>query len=453
MIIRAIARRKRPIFLLVLAAAAVAGAVFAARPLGDWLLVRHYRQRISVVEGAEARVLMRQAADLGEPGIKVLVDGLGSANESVAHAAGEVIRDRMEDWKSLRTRYSSPLLARLALELSAAVEQFDGSARAEAARIAEEILKRRLDRYAVDRCQVISACRQVIRLAEATAQPGPSPGNANVDLAAEDQALPDAAARENSAITSVPIAQLAALPGGGLPQTSQPFIEGGRLDEQMHKLTHRFDPRDLGQPLADGQSPTEKTPGDEPRWFNAPRVAQPLDTDRGAARLSGPSGGAMSLPDEDTNNRTRDDGSGQRVSSDTPKSDQAGKQQPCDMQTVDLLRQLNDDATAAAARNELRLRGFKDHHFRVAAKLFDPDPAVRTRLARELLSVPGLNPHPWLLLLARDANSDVRLTAISLLATAADPAILAEVEKLAGRDPDRRIQQQAQRISGRRINR
>ena len=451
MFIRAIARRKRLIFMLALAVVAVAGAVFAARPLGDWLLLRHYRQRICVAEGVEARVLMRQAADLGEPGIEVLVEGLGSTNESVAHAAGDVIRERMEEWKSLRTQHSSPLLARLALELSNASEQFDEPARVEAAQIAEEILKRRLDRYAVNRCRVVLACQQVIRLAEATAQPAQSHDKANVNITIDDRALPDTTTRENSAITSVPIAQLAALPGGGLPQTSQPVIEGGQLDEQVYKLTHRFDPRDLGQPRANEQNPAPKTPGNEPRWFNAPRVAQPLDSDRDAARLSGPSGGSMRLPEEDTHNRTQDAESGRRVSSELPKSDQAGKQQPCDMPTADLLQRLNDESTATAARNELRLRGFKDHHFRVAAKLFDPDPAVRARLARELLSVPGLNPHPWLLLLAHDSNSDVRLTAISLLATAADPAVLAEVETLAGRDPDRRIQQQAQRISQQRV--
>lgn len=439
-----IARRKQLIYLLALAAVAVIGAVFIARPVGDWALAGYYRQRLDVAEGREARVVLSQAADLGEAGIAVLVDGLGSERAVVSRAAVEVIRQRMEEWESLRPRYSSPLLGRLAIELSDAVEQFDAAAEAEAARIAEEILTRRLDRYAVDRCRVTLACQEVIRAADLSVASRPSRGKADVDIGPDDRSSADAMARENSGVTNVPVAQLAALPGGGLPQTSQPVLEGGRLEEQMHRLTHRFDPRDLQN--ADAETPAERVAGDEPRWFNMPKVIRPLgesNPSNGAMRLTKPLGGPA-----------REVQPGPRVSKDMSKKGPSGKRLS-DAKTVDLLRRLNQGnaQTMAATRNELRLRGFKDVHFRAAAELFDPNPAVRTRLARELIGVPGLNPQPWLLVLARDTNSDVRLTAITLLSTAADPSVLAEVESIARQDADQRVRQQAERIAERQARR
>ena len=470
---RTIASNKRMISILALMAVAAVGAVFAARPVGDWLLVRHYSQRLEVVEGREVRVLLGQAADLGEPGITVLVAGLGSSNESVARAAGEVIGRRMEDWKSLRRRHSSPLLGRLALELSDSAEQFDAAGRAEAARFAEEILTRRLDRYVVDRCEVILACQKVIRLAERTAELNHKlePGTAYVDSQADSRTPPHATARAKSGITTVPIAQLAALPGGGLPKTTQPVLDAGRLDDQMDQLAKRFDPWESEEPV-----PAERAPGDEPRWFSVPSIARPLGGGRAAARLpddhaasagerpdapapDGWSSPGRPSPGQPSPGQPSPGRPSPRVSTDMSKTYQLGTRLS-KIKTVDLLRCLNsvdpnggDGPTPAAAHNELRLRGFTDLHFRVAEKLFDPVPAVRARLARELMSVPGLNPQPWLLVLARDGNRDVRLTAISLLATAADPAILAEVESLARRDTDHRIRRQAERMAQRRIQR
>jgi HEAT repeat protein len=53
---------------------------------------------------------------------------------------------------------------------------------------------------------------------------------------------------------------------------------------------------------------------------------------------------------------------------------------------------------------------------------------------------------PWLLWLSRDADPDVRLTAITLLATTGDPAMVDQIEQAARQDRDPRIRRQAQRI-------
>ncbi len=106
------------------------------------------------------------------------------------------------------------------------------------------------------------------------------------------------------------------------------------------------------------------------------------------------------------------------------------------------------DARAAAdARAELDRRGFTSMHFELAHRLFDPDPRVRKDLVRMLPSLQDIDAVPWLLSLCRDADSDVRLLAITLLATSGAPGLVEQVEQLARADSDPRIRRQAERLA------
>jgi len=81
-------------------------------------------------------------------------------------------------------------------------------------------------------------------------------------------------------------------------------------------------------------------------------------------------------------------------------------------------------------------RGFTEAQIELARKLYDPDAAVRKKLVRELPGLQGVDTVALALELCRDAQSEVRLAAIALLATSSDPAVLDEVERIAGRDDD-----------------
>ena len=458
MIVRAIVRRKKTAAAaVILSAVAVVGAVFALRPLGEELLARHYMRRIDETsDSREAEALMRQAADLGEPGLRVLVAGLGSSRESVARAAGKVIAQRLEAWRSLRTRYSTPLLARLAHELADAAEGFDADAREDAGRFALQILDCRLDRYAVDRCGVIGACQKVIRAAEADAdsQHRIAGDRPETQLPADDiQARTDARLHAGGTVGSLPIARLAALAGGGLPKSVDPIPLDETLEDKMER-------RAAIAAIVDRQTrePDSVEQDTSARWFNAPTVPRPVISNRGAPGLFRPTNVAARLsrkgaPVNKTPPVKKEASINKGTSFDNGPV--ATRSELSRVKTADLLRRLESahGPTAAAAKNELLCRGFKDHHFRIVARLFDPDPAARMALARQLQSIPRLNPRPWLFYLAGDTDSDVRLTAITLLATVADPAILGEVESLARRDPDARIQLQAQKIAERRVQR
>ena len=108
--------------------------------------------------------------------------------------------------------------------------------------------------------------------------------------------------------------------------------------------------------------------------------------------------------------------------------------------------QVGDGTTAARARAELRRHGFGDLHFALARRLSDPSPDVRQELARSLVSLTGVDAAPWLLWLAADEDAEVRLTAITLIASSGTPELLAQVEQLVSRDSDPRIRRQAEQI-------
>ena len=114
---------------------------------------------------------------------------------------------------------------------------------------------------------------------------------------------------------------------------------------------------------------------------------------------------------------------------------------------LDLMRQLQskNPSAVAEARAELVRRGLTNIELRLAESLFDPDHKVRIELARRLPRA-GVDAVPWLLRLSRDEHPEVRLSAIAILATTGDPAVLNAIETLVQEDPDPRVRRQARRI-------
>jgi CRISPR/Cas system Type II protein with McrA/HNH and RuvC-like nuclease domain len=74
-------------------------------------------------------------------------------------------------------------------------------------------------------------------------------------------------------------------------------------------------------------------------------------------------------------------------------------------------------------------------------------------LVRQLPETLGINTVGWLLKMTDDESAEVRLSAITLLATCNDPRILAEVEAVARNDSDERIRRQAEMLARRRDDR
>ena len=434
-----IRRKKIAVAAVVLTVIAVVAAFYILRPMGDELLAKYYARQIAqTADRLEAESLIRQAVELGGPGLQVLATGLGSSDEAISRLSREAIVERLEAWQSLRTRYSTPLLARLAHELALAADGFDSntqqSARKDAARLARRILERRLDRHAANRLQVVGDCQTVMRLA------WPASGGRETVAGHSREAIQPHVQQKSYADSqekSLSIVQLADLPGGGLPKSLEPIPLEETLEDRLQRREAI---------AAMGNSQTQDThPKDEnntARWFNVPTVPRPVAEDAEAPGLFRPAKVAERLSHDMSNikdgavveDRTDDSATARRLSG---------------VKTVELLHRLKsaDAAALEEVKNELKCRGFQSRHFKLAERVFDPDPAVRMAVARQLPGAARLNSRPWLMLLAADSDSDVRLTAITILATSGGPELLAELETLAQNDPDPRIQLQAKRIA------
>ena len=114
-----------------------------------------------------------------------------------------------------------------------------------------------------------------------------------------------------------------------------------------------------------------------------------------------------------------------------------------------LIRRLraDDEEQRAEARRELPRRGFSEVDLELARQLFSPDVEVRKQLARAVPRLSSVDAVQWLLWLASDPQPDVRLAAVSTLATTGDPALLERVEALARNDHDPQIHALAQQIA------
>jgi hypothetical protein len=442
--------RRAALVTLGIAAGLIAAVVGLRGPYARFL-AWHWKSRLATVPDDRAGTLVEGVARLGEPGIPVLVEALGSERESVAQAGRRVLWDEMRRWEGLRARDYSPKLAILAKALADRVGEFGPAARVEAAAMASQILRLwTLDDRAIDPTQVIASCERVLRK---TGPPGALlAGQSNVER-------PDQVAREHlvldpwvhsrpglrppgdlSALTGGPIGANGAPPGGGIPieelEARSPTDGSGplRLAEGPPPEPRQLIGRGEFRPLR--QHAFRRSEGND-LAENAERDAAPA-REEGLADL--PPGRALDyLSQESAPANGGQDGQ-------SPPSRLAG------LDTVDLMRRLQSPEHQAVeeALAELARRGFTETHLALARQMFDPDPKVRARLARAVLQTPGVDAAPWLLQLSQDEDPDVRLAAIGLMATTGDPSLWDAVEAAARQDTDPRVQRQAEQIASQR---
>jgi hypothetical protein len=102
---------------------------------------------------------------------------------------------------------------------------------------------------------------------------------------------------------------------------------------------------------------------------------------------------------------------------------------------------------------ELTRRGFGRLSERLVEQLFSADLEDRLALVDCVLTEPGVDPRPWLMLLSDDANADVRLLAVTIMATSNDAVLVEKAWQVSIRDRDSRIAALAGRLRERRTQR
>ena len=89
-----------------------------------------------------------------------------------------------------------------------------------------------------------------------------------------------------------------------------------------------------------------------------------------------------------------------------------------------------------AAAEELSRRGYQALHLELARRLVDPDPGIRMTLLEDLPRLKSIDPRPWLIWLARDADREVRRTTIAIIAVSRDPDLWKHLETVRSEELD-----------------
>jgi hypothetical protein len=109
-----------------------------------------------------------------------------------------------------------------------------------------------------------------------------------------------------------------------------------------------------------------------------------------------------------------------------------------------------DDFTARDLEHELRSRGFRLGSKDIISTLVHADAPTRTRLVYELIGLPGGEAKAWLALMAEDESADVRVAALTVMATSSDGELLDKAWDIAVHDRDPRVASLAERLRERR---
>jgi hypothetical protein len=109
-----------------------------------------------------------------------------------------------------------------------------------------------------------------------------------------------------------------------------------------------------------------------------------------------------------------------------------------------------ESGDAQPIERELARRGFGKLSKQLVQQFFSDNPQDRVRLVDKVLAQPGGGSEAWLLLLAGDSDPDVRLFAVTFMATSNNAALVEKAWQAAIRDHDPRVADLAGRLRERR---
>ncbi len=385
-------------------------------------LAAHWQQSLETVSDDRAEMLVASAAGLGRPGLPVLVAALGSPREIVA-SAGRLWLDRqLRSWENLPNQEAQRNVAALAEALASEVETLSPAARLDAARLANRLLRWRLDGEIVDRSRCTWLCDRVLRAANYTVTD-------EIPLATQIAPVEPQPPWHDIARPIAPVDDLPAPRPLEIPELPQEDQVRGRFASQIGRAAApnvvplpSVEGEDRSNDLADAWAMRGHRLGVSPSQGSELKV---YPSTRGRVLVpSSPEGGAPA--------------------SEPPVSIRDRSLSEC------MHRLHNPGFESLEAETELKRRGYDVLQMSIARRVYHPERSVRLQLVRDLPRIPGIGATDWLITMAGDEDEEVRLAAITLLATVGDPSLLAQVESIARNDPAERIRAQGERMAKRR---
>jgi len=423
---------KRLLSILLLATSLILLAAFGRTCLLR-LEAQHWRRQIAAASDGDAIVLIRSTPwEDDSQRLSLLVESLVSPRDCVREAAEQKLRETLRHWQTLAPQEQSGRFADLAAAIVDQSKNFDSRACREAKALIVQVLQQPSAGCLAERGRTIALCQRVLAAVGdrdrtvCLAQPVPS-----ADTLADPEATGAGLRARQEPLPPIPaIDGFSQLPGGAIP------VESFSLP-QLPALPPKETADARSEPAA---LPVPARPH--------PLAAQPTANAGGgdAPATSASTKSWLQSPHNDHVLRATSLAEFRCRAGITPAVAVTGLEQS---ETIDLIRDLSstDPTIEAKARTELTQRGFTDFHLKFARRLFDPDPAVRREVAQMLPSLPGMDSAPWLLYLCRDDDPDVRLTAVSLIVTTGNPALIERAEAIARADSDPRMQNQAEQIA------
>jgi hypothetical protein len=232
------------------------------------------------------------------------------------------------------------------------------------------------------------------------------------------------------------------------PDVDEPFIgEGAMIDDGEQPATAtvsgRATPSDASQKVSGEELPSApwRTSWSHPIFRTAP--ARPINAPPVGAASRATLEGETSPPRQ-----------GGPTPQSPPTDPDAAKPPLAGAPSRELLRRWLDAEGSEVFPLEVELtrRGFGRLSARLVEPLFSADLEDRLALVDDVLTEPGVDARPWLMLLSDDANADVRLLTVTIMATSNDAELVEKAWQVAIRDQDPRIAGLAGRLRERRTS-
>lgn len=386
-----------------------------------WQQKRIARQLIAELEqsdGPQILVVLKQVSSLGNPAIEPLVLAAASERASVALAARRVIEQQFATWQIRAEQDEQFSLAEpttlLAAALANHVDKFGAFGQQWATRLALDIVDLTGTFDVEAAVPVLANCNTVL-----SAVPALGPRM----LTPTDPLRPIESEKN---LTALPAMQVPTLPYGEMNSShEQPAT-------RSESASHRS--RGIG-----AATPTQR---ESPRSTDLPRESNWMPKWAAQPKSITAQSQPTSIDAPDTNV------SGDLIDVPSPAEQAKMVQSFRGLETRELFIRSKhaNPFELAAIRGVLVERGIAAEELELATKLLADDVAERLELIDELKVLPARTARRWLRELLADKDAEVRLRALTALATTNDPELPGIARDLAVRDTDRRVVELATQI-------
>ncbi len=384
--------------------------------VGNWhrqRLARQIAAEIPTIQDQAVGIPIHQLAALGSPALSPLVEAAASERFVVAEAARQVLEEKFASWQSQLDEGSysdvSEAMLAFATALAAQIDNFGPAGKQWAGSLALRMIDL-AEIFPVDvSAKLLSQSSHVLEHV-----PPRGPRLQSIETVSKQPLL-----NENLVDLSLPQVDLRTL--------------AAPLDEIEGSLVAPFDNL-VEAPHA--ESSPERASRSKGTWSPQWNVRVPREL-RGDASLS------VEVFEEIPGNSVAE-----MVDVPTPE----------EMDTLrDALRKLTDDVlferlkTAGTYQTSvihavLAERGFDEAELDMARRIRSPDVLQRMQMIDDVSVLPATKARTWLRILLNDASGEVRLQALTALATTNDPKLPELAHEILTRDTDPRVAELASRI-------